>query len=148
MLTLFFIQHDANKDKGYVEIWTNKRHPIIDPSHKSQNASVPSPTMQHFVIEMCTCYKDGALWDICLMHCGVCEMGLFTLIGKRSIGNLLENIDKSKLWNSPQPGMYKLELLTIILTFIVKNFTQYLYYILGNACFSIETKTKNNHHIE
>ena len=23
------------------------------------------------------CYKNGALWDICLMHCGICEMGLF-----------------------------------------------------------------------
>ena len=48
----------------------------IDPSHKSQNASVPYPTMQHFVTEMCTgvhisvtkwCivgYLSGALWDL------------------------------------------------------------------------------------
>ena len=48
----------------------------IDPSHKSQNASVPYPTMQHFVTEMCThvhisvtkwCivgYMSGTLWDL------------------------------------------------------------------------------------
>ena len=49
---------------------------VIDPSHKSQNASVPYPTMQHFVTEMCTCvhisvtkwcivgYLSDALWDL------------------------------------------------------------------------------------
>ena len=48
----------------------------IDPSRKSQNASVPYPTMQHFVTEMCTfLLQNVALWDICLMHCGICEMG-------------------------------------------------------------------------
>ena len=30
---------------------------------------------------MCTCEHisatNGALWDICLMHCGICEMGLY-----------------------------------------------------------------------
>ena len=48
----------------------------IDPSHKSQNASVPYPTMQYFVTEMCTgvhisvtkwCivgYLSDALWDL------------------------------------------------------------------------------------
>ena len=47
----------------------------IDPSHKSQNASVPYPTMQHFGTEMCThvhisvtkwCiagHLSGELWD-------------------------------------------------------------------------------------
>ena len=49
---------------------------VIDPSHKSQNASVPYPTMHHFVTEMCTCvhisvtkwcivgYLFDALWDL------------------------------------------------------------------------------------
>ena len=48
----------------------------IDPFHKSQNASMPYPTMQHFVTEMCTCvlisvkkwcimgYLCDALWDL------------------------------------------------------------------------------------
>ena len=39
--------------------------------------------MHHFVAEMCTCVHisvtNGVLWDICLMHCGICEMGLLTL---------------------------------------------------------------------
>ena len=36
----------------------------IDPSHKSQNASVPHPTMQHFVTECAHfCYK--------MLHCGI-----------------------------------------------------------------------------
>ena len=49
---------------------------LIEPSHKSQNASLPYPTMQHLVTEMCTCvhisatkwcimgYLSGALWDL------------------------------------------------------------------------------------
>ena len=45
----------------------------IDLIHKSHNASVPCPIMHHFVAEMCT---HGALWDICEMYCGICEMGL------------------------------------------------------------------------
>ena len=48
----------------------------IRPSDKSQNASVPNPTMQNFVTEMCTCvhisvakwcivgYLSHALWDM------------------------------------------------------------------------------------
>ena len=48
----------------------------IDLSHKSQNASVPYPTMQHFITEMCTCvhisvikwcmvgYLSDAFWDL------------------------------------------------------------------------------------
>ena len=48
----------------------------IDPFHKSQNAPVPYPIMQHFVTEMCTCvhisvtkccivgYLSDALWDL------------------------------------------------------------------------------------
>ena len=48
----------------------------LDPSHKSQNASMPYPTMHHFVTEMCThvhisvtkwCivgYLFDALWDL------------------------------------------------------------------------------------
>ena len=53
----------------------------IDPFHKSHNAPVPYPTIHHFVAEMCTfLLQKGALWDICLMHCGICEMGLCWLI--------------------------------------------------------------------
>ena len=35
-----------------------------------------------FVTEMCTyvdiTVTDGALWDICLIYCGICEMGLLS----------------------------------------------------------------------
>ena len=58
--------------------------PIIDQSHKSHNAPVPYPTMHHFVTEMCTClhisvtkWCNVGYWVIYLMHCGICEMGLF-----------------------------------------------------------------------
>ena len=55
--------------------------PLIDPFHKSHNAPELYPTMHQFVTEMCThvhisVKKTGALWDICLMHCGICEMDL------------------------------------------------------------------------
>ena len=60
----------------------------IDPSHKSHNASNKYPTMHHFVTEMCThvhivvtkwCivgHGIGALWDMGLVHCGICATGL------------------------------------------------------------------------
>ena len=53
----------------------------IELLHKSQHAPVPYPTMLYFVTEMCTCVHisvtNGALWDISLMHCGICEIGLY-----------------------------------------------------------------------
>ena len=40
--------------------------------HKFHNASVPYPTMQYYVTEMGTfLWQNGALWDICLIHCGI-----------------------------------------------------------------------------
>ena len=65
---------------------------IIDLIHKSHNAQVRHPTMHHFVTEMCTCmhfsvakccivrHLSNALWDIYLMHCGICEMGLLRFV--------------------------------------------------------------------
>ena len=38
----------------------------------------PYLTMHHFVTEMCTfSVKNGALWDICLVQCGICEITQF-----------------------------------------------------------------------
>ena len=35
------------------------------------------PQYTIFVIEMCIfVLQGGVLWDICQMHCGICEMGL------------------------------------------------------------------------
>ena len=57
---------------------------MIDLYHKSHNASLPYPTIHHFVAEMCTCmhisvtkwcvvgYLFGALWDF--------EMGQYSLL--------------------------------------------------------------------
>ena len=58
----------------------------IEPSYKSHNALDKYLTMHYFVTEMCThahfCYKTNeALWDICLMHCGICVTGLFGMFG-------------------------------------------------------------------
>ena len=51
----------------------------IDMLHKSHNAPGPYPTMEHFVTEMCKfLLQNGALWDICLSHCGNCKMGLLS----------------------------------------------------------------------
>ena len=50
---------------------------VTDLFHKSHNAPVPYPTMHHFVTEMYTfLLQNGALLDIFLMHCGICEIGL------------------------------------------------------------------------
>ena len=59
---------------------------------KFHDASIPYPTMHHFVTEICTCVhisvttemctfllQNGTVWVICVMHYGVCEMGLFFL---------------------------------------------------------------------
>ena len=45
--------------------------------HNSHNVLAKYPTMQHFVSELCTILlQNGAFWDIDLMHCGICELGL------------------------------------------------------------------------
>ena len=43
----------------------------IEPSHKPHTAPVPYPTMYHFVTEMCAYIKNGALWDMGLVHWGI-----------------------------------------------------------------------------
>ena len=43
---------------------------------KSHNTPVAYPAMQHFkCTHACTfLFQNGALWGICLMHCGICDM--------------------------------------------------------------------------
>ena len=44
---------------------------------KFHNTPVLYPAMHHFATEMCTFLEqNGVLWDICLMHCGICKMDL------------------------------------------------------------------------
>ena len=71
----------------------------FDPSHKSQNASVPYPTMHHFVTEMCKfLLQNGVLWDICLMHCGICEMGSLYIYMKKCHYDFLYMIQLHVYW--------------------------------------------------
>ena len=61
----------------------------IDLSLKSHKAHIPYPTMQHSVTEMCTrvstfLLQNGALWDMCLMHCGICGVGLLLYLPYQS----------------------------------------------------------------
>ena len=50
---------------------------MIDPNHKSNNATDKYPTMHQFVTEMCTfLLQNGALWDMRLVHYGICATGL------------------------------------------------------------------------
>ena len=48
--------------------------------HKCHNAPVLYPAMQPFATELCFCVHIyvtlGYIWDIFLVHCGVCQMGL------------------------------------------------------------------------
>ena len=60
----------------FLVLYVARQFMSIDLSHKSQNASVPYPTMQHFITEMCTCvhisvikccivgYLSDAFWDL------------------------------------------------------------------------------------
>ena len=82
LLFLNKIQHIWQTTIFYNRYWlchiaTNH---TIDLLCKSQNAPVPYPTMHHFVTEMCTCLHISVTkWCIvryCLMHCGICNMGL------------------------------------------------------------------------
>ena len=63
----------------------------IDLIHKSHNAPVPHPTMHHFLTEMCIfLLQNGALWDIFVIHCGICEMVLlsslyFFILGSQNL---------------------------------------------------------------
>ena len=52
--------------------WTK----LLKQLHKSHNAPVSYLTMHHFVTEMCTfLLQNGALWDMRLVHCGICGVG-------------------------------------------------------------------------
>ena len=57
---------------------------LIDPSHKSQNASDKYPTMHHFVIEICThVHISVTKWGIVgqgLVHCGIWGIGSIKFI--------------------------------------------------------------------
>ena len=64
----------------YGDFNINLWYPItkIDPSHQSNNALDIYPTMHHFETEMCTfLLQSGALWDMGLMHCGICATVLY-----------------------------------------------------------------------
>ena len=102
----------------------------IDPSHNSHNALDKHPTMHHFVKEMCTCtcvcahahvctflLQNGALWDMGLVHCGICsttllEKQLASIDGwhrvKRShlcIQNCDQTLDSCSIWPETIPGL-------------------------------------------
>ena len=48
-----------------------------DLSHKAHGALHKYPTMHHFMTEICTFLLwNGALWDMGLMHSGICATGL------------------------------------------------------------------------
>ena len=53
-----------------------------DSSHKFHNAPILYPTTHHIITEMCTHVHisviNGALWDIWIRHCGICETGLLS----------------------------------------------------------------------
>ena len=57
---------------GLTYAWYTKKEASTHRSHKSQNASVPYPTIYH----MCTFlfkFQSGILRDIKEVHCGICE---------------------------------------------------------------------------
>ena len=69
--------------RGYNKVLCTGRHPkqevvktsaVTCTAHISHNVTIT-------LTEMCTlacvhfCYKSSALWDICLMHCGICGTG-------------------------------------------------------------------------
>ena len=52
----------------------------IDPCHQPYNALVKYPTMHHFATGMCTyLLQNGTLWDIGLLHYGICATGIILL---------------------------------------------------------------------
>ena len=67
--------------------WANYGSPV-DLLHKSHHAPVPYPTMHYCVIKksvhVCTILlQNSALQDICLVHCGICEMGLLQALWRK-----------------------------------------------------------------
>ena len=57
----------------------------IDQFHRSHNAPVPYPTIHHIGTEMCTfLFHCGVLWDMGLVHCGISEADLLTVIALMS----------------------------------------------------------------
>ena len=69
----------SNPDAGLTDFCWQKRplwYFVTRCKNPTLHWSVPHPRMRHFVTEMCTfLFQNGALWDICLVHCGICEIG-------------------------------------------------------------------------
>ena len=105
IVLLFVFQNQGLVDFPSFHLHSVCWHPAylvsIGHSHKSHNAPVPYPTMQHLETDMCTfllqsnnapvphltihhfgtemgpfLFQSGVLWDIGQVHCGICEMGL------------------------------------------------------------------------
>ena len=75
-------------------------HQPIDLIHESMHQS-RYPTMHHFVTEMCICtflLQSGALWDICLMYCGICKMHLSPGIYQRLCITHLRLFNSLQAW--------------------------------------------------
>ena len=60
----------------------------------NRKAYCTNPITHHFVTELCThvhiSVTNGALWYVCPMHCGICEMGLWEPFAMRALDHLDE----------------------------------------------------------
>ena len=86
------VYSDADQRKHQSSVWlafvlgihrgpVNSPHkwPVTRKVFPLDDVIMPHPIMNQFVKEfahVCTFLLDGVLWDICLMHCGIFEMGL------------------------------------------------------------------------
>ena len=74
LLSLLVVAREARDSLSW------QPQPAIDLIHKSHNPPVPYPTMHHSVQKyrhVPISVLNGALWDMELMHCGICEIVLF-----------------------------------------------------------------------
>ena len=61
---------------GTKEMWLTQSRRQFDLIHIPHNALVPYPKMCIFLLQ------NGALWDICFMHCSICEITHYCARGK------------------------------------------------------------------
>ena len=75
--------------------------------------------MHHFVTEMCTrvctfLLQNGALWDVCLMHCGICEMGLWWALSYKHDIRLSLASTLRFLFSSPLRHWFQVQCIALI----------------------------------
>ena len=120
-------------------LWIHENYDAIaiDLLPKSHHAPVPYITMRHVVIEMCSCLLlNGAFWDICLMHCEICEMEMEILNDAQQnrlhiLWNILQYSENSSRWSVSDHFRNSVSIVSAFFFHFERRFRAFVFYCPG-----------------